>query len=171
MRRSHLAVISLSLLVIASDPIPPDWLIIRVLPFTRLVYRAEPEIDPAIVLSVIAVESMGNVDMVGAHGEIGPMQVMPRSWTGTVQQLQDELYNIRTGVNILEQNIEDYGLEDGLAYYNCGPRSLESACGDGYAELVMEHLPAFREALEGYEPRAYLWDAAGIRLWLEAWGY
>src|SRR3989337_2764611 len=98
---------------------------------------------------------MGDVDMIGSHGEIGPMQVVPRPWTGTVQQLQDELYNIRTGVNILEQNIEDYGLEDGLAYYNCGPRSLGSACGDGYAGLVMEHLPAFPGALEGDDARGH----------------
>jgi len=170
MRRS-LLVIALSLFVIASDPISPDWLIARVLPFTRLVYRAEPEVDPAVVLAVIAVESMGDVDMIGSHGEIGPMQVVPRPWTGTPEQLRDELYNIRTGVNILEQNVEDYGLEDGLAYYNCGPRSLMSRCGDAYAELVIEHVPAFREALEDYEPRPYLWDAPGIRAWLVDWGY
>ena len=149
----------------------PAWLIVQVLTFTRLIYRADPEVDPAIILAAIAVESIGNPLMIGEDGELGPMQVIPRSWTGTPEQLSDELYNIRTGVNILDQNVTDYGLWGGLAYYNCGPRSLESRCGDAYALLVMRHVEAFRRALWVYEPAAYLWDAPGIRAWLEDWGY
>ena len=114
---------------------------------------------------------MGDEAMIGLRGEIGPMQVMPRTWTGTPEQLSDALYNIRTGVNILDQNVADHGLRDGLAYYNCGVRSLESGCGNAYARLVMRHVPAFRDALGEYEPPSYLWDAPGIRTWLEDWGY
>ena len=149
----------------------PEWLVPQVMAYTRFVYRADPEIDPAIVLAVISVESMGNEFMVGSSGERGPMQVIPTSWTGTPEQLSDELYNIRTGVNLLEANIGDHGLRAGLAFYNCGPRSLEGRCGDDYAALVMNQAPVFRAALSEYEPPAHLWDAGGLRTWLEEWGY
>ena len=160
----------------ASSPTPippdlPDWLVPRVLLYTRMIYRTEPEVDPAVVLAVIAVESMGNEFMIGQDGELGPMQVRAVLWAGTREQLSDELYNIRTGVNILEENVAAHGLRDGLAFYNCGPRSLESRCGDAYAALVLRHVGVFQDALETYDPPDYLWDADGIRAWLEGWGY
>ena len=67
--RRSLLVIGLSLFVIAGAPVQ-GWVVAQVLPFVRLVYRAEPEVDPAIVLAVIAVESMGRTDLVSRSGAI-----------------------------------------------------------------------------------------------------
>jgi len=139
-------------------------------------YLSDPVLLP---LAVIAQESGGSPSLVSSDGfsTVGLMQISPRNKTYTATMLKNPAINIGLGINILNQTIQHYyetpldknradamslfyltpreRFDDpiflGLAAYNCGYTSLESALcksfgGPTYAELIYScWLPALEK--------------------------
>ena len=143
----------------AEDDPPPAWLIWNVTRWMPLVERWAPdfpELEHALVLAVIAQESQGfpYAESDDGHSSVGLMQVIPRSWTGTREQLLDPAFNIFVGMRMLNATIRKAGnVRTALGAYNCGFVSLEAdRChafgGYAYADRVLDHwLPVFRAEL------------------------
>jgi len=133
-----------------------------------------PELDPALVLAVMAQESQGfpYAQSGDRHGSIGLMQVIPRSWTGTRTQLLNPAYNLYVGMRMLNFSTQKWGVRLGLAHYNCSEEGVRNdACGSkgglNYADRILDYwVPVFR---------ATLWVRAGeddlIGDWLKDLGY
>jgi hypothetical protein len=133
----------------------PEWMVDEGMAWLYIMpagLRYEPLIDPALVLLVIVVETCGNPNYVGAHGEVGLMGIIPRSWT--LPDLRSDSVNVQQGSHmlavLLEQN--DWDERETLALYNCGKDKLEQdACGNGgyeYADVALPGLSLFQRRLE-----------------------
>ncbi len=142
------------------DP-PPEWLIWNVTRWMPLVERWSPDfpdLEHALVLSMIAQESQGFPDAESDDGysSVGLMQVIPRSWTGTRTQLLNPGFNIYVGMRMINATIKKSGgdVRRALALYNCGEKSLDAGkCysfgGWTYADRVLDYwLPTFRAELQ-----------------------
>lgn len=145
---------------LTSEAPPPEWLIRNTIRWLPLIERWEPDfsdLEPALVLAIIAQESQGFPDAEGSDGagSIGLMQIIARSWTGTRKQLLNPAYNIFVGMRMLTATIEKTGgdVRTAVAAYNCGFVSLEAGrCykfgGYTYADRVLEYwVPIFRTEL------------------------
>lgn len=130
----------------------------------RIVAEAKHfEIDLALVMAVIHVESRLNVFAVSPVGALGLMQIMPATgkelaerygvpWRGQ-QTLFDPHVNVKLGVAYLKQLSLRYGsVPVALAAYNWGPGHIDrrlrrgSALPKEYPRLVNEALVAARDA-------------------------
>jgi hypothetical protein len=140
------------------DEYLPQWLVPNVTRWLPLVERWHPdfpELDPALVLAVMAQESQGfpYIESTDGHNSVGLMQVIPRVWTGTESQLRNPAYNIYVGMKILSFSQDKWGTMLGLAHYNCSENSVaDDQCGTNgginYAKRVLEYwLPMFRAEL------------------------
>lgn len=140
------------------DEYLPNWLVPNVSRWLPLVHRWSPDfpnLEPALVLAVIAQESQGFhlSESTDGHNSIGLMQVIPRVWTGTQNQLREPPYNIYIGMKILDFSRAKWGTRLGLAHYNCSENGVEhDKCGNNggvhYAERVLSYwLPMFRAEL------------------------
>lgn len=95
----------------------------------------EHELDPAMVLSLVQVESRFRADVVSSAGAIGLMQVMPDT-AGFVarrklmrQDLKDPFVNLELGMIYLRALKDRYAGEDPyfhFAAYNMGPHRLDT---------------------------------------------
>lgn len=105
----------------------------------------QTKLTPAIVEAVIAAESSGNPNAVGKKGEVGLMQLMPR----TSEELglpagerTDPVKNRETGTRYLNQMVKKFGsVEKALAAYNWGPGNLEKAIaqhGENWMAVIPE---------------------------------
>lgn len=112
------------------------------------------ELDPALVLAVVYVESRFNAFAVSNRDAMGLMQIVPATgqelagelgipWLGP-QTLFDPIVNVRLGVAYLRQLSDRYGsLSTALAAYNWGPGRIDRRLSRGaplptiYAELVL----------------------------------
>ena len=163
----------------AQEKAPPEWLIRNVIQWLPLVERWHsyfPELDPAWVLGVIAQESQGFPYLEGEDdwNSIGLMQVIPRSWTGTVDQLKRPEFNIYIGMRMFSATLRqtDGNLRRALGAYNCGFVGLDAGrCGryGGYAyadRIIGYWVPVFRMRLTG---EAITPDRVGD--WLATLGY
>ena len=136
--RALLVLMLLPLLLGASTPYQPT--IERVYGWKSLVEEACPDMDPLLILSIIAQESNGNPKAIREEGSglesVGLMQIMTFSWRPSKEWLLVPKNNIEYGCRILRQ-IQDKGdLSYQLAIYNCGEvRVRENRCGPygGYA--------------------------------------
>ncbi|AIE85501.1 lytic transglycosylase domain-containing protein [Fimbriimonas ginsengisoli] len=84
-------------------------------------------VDPALIVSVIAVESMGDPNAVSRSGAMGLMQLMPATCSDYgVMQPFDPDQNIRGGASLLSRHSIRYNgdLRKVLAAYNAGPRHV-----------------------------------------------
>lgn len=104
--------------------------------------------DPILLLAVIQNESRFNPIVVGAHGEIGLMQIKPDTaewvakkarirWTGE-DMLRDPVANIRIGAAYLSMLRAKFGYEKDLylAAYNMGTRNLNRLLSsNGYPQI------------------------------------
>jgi len=93
-----------------------------------------------LIHAVIQVESNWNPDALSSAGAIGLMQVMPANATAygyQPDQLYDPEINIDLGIRILRENINIYGLKDGLAAYNGGPSKRHITVTQQYAQKVL----------------------------------
>lgn len=94
----------------------------------------------SLIKSVIQIESAWNPSAVSSAGAIGLMQVMPANAIAYGYQ-PDDLYNpeinIKLGADILRTEINNYGLVDGLAAYNGGPKNRKIAATQAYAQNVL----------------------------------
>lgn len=128
---------------------------------------AKEKMDPLFVLAVIETESEFNPRIVGSHGEIGLMQIMPDTaewiagknglpWKGK-KSLRDPAVNIRIGVTYLAFLREKF---EGTAYqyvaaYNMGPGNVRKLASldirpKEYSLRVMNNYYEFyQDLLEG----------------------
>ena len=148
----------------------------RWLPLIERWHPEFPDLDPAWILAIIAQESQGMPYVEGSDGanSIGLMQVISRSWTGTVEQLKRPEYNVFVGMRMLHAILDKAGgdIRLALAAYNCGWEGVESDdCGTHggleYADKVLKYwVPVFRAELV---VRAAEDDYIGA--WLAGLGY
>lgn len=119
------------------------------------------ELDPALVMAVMKVESGFRVNAVSPRGARGLMQVMPRvageltSGAVDANALEDPATNVRLGATILRSFINEYDgqLPRALAAYNMGSKRLKALLhSDGrlkdgdfrYARLVLSAAERYR---------------------------
>lgn len=104
----------------------------------------------------MAQESQGNpnAEADDAWGSTGLMQVGPRPWIGTREQLRNPSYNVYKGMDLLADTLrQSEDIRHALAGYNCGLKRLaEGLCGRyggwAYADKVLDYwLPVFRAEL------------------------
>jgi len=121
-------------------------------------YGMEQGVDPALIASVMTVESGGDATATGAAGEIGLMQIMPATgmWIARVtpEQLRQPGINIQTGAGYLVYCIHRKGgnIFAGVAGYNYGPdrvivegdRVLAPDVVLSYASAVTSLFPQYR---------------------------
>lgn len=161
------------------------WQLARITRWQSLADRVledYPDVPRIIVMGIIAQESQGDPRLVcdfNGMGEmcgVGLMQVVPRPWTGTKEQLFNPLFNIYNGVWILDsamkKAVSEYNYRPGdestraaLAAYNCGWESLhEDRCyyfgGWAYADKVINYwIPLLQGELNDEENFATFGDA------------
>ena len=97
-------------------------------------------LDTGLVVSIIIVESGGEVYARSHKGARGLMQVMPR-WAGPGEDLYDIETNIRLGTAILADNIGRWGFTRGVQAYFWGTGEPDGR----YITKVLE-------VMEGLEP-------------------
>lgn len=105
-------------------------------------------LDPAMILGQIFVESRGTVDAVGDGGcSFGLMQIQPKWWTSIMDQYgisQEELLtvegNVTVGCAIMKYLTTTYNYHDALTVYNTGSRLKEN----GYSTKVENAAKKFR---------------------------
>ena len=120
------------------------------------------EVDTALVLAVMHVESRFNVFAVSSVGALGLMQIMPATgkelaarygvpWSGQ-QTLFDPFVNVKLGVAYLrELSLRYDSVPTALAAYNWGPGAIDGRLRRGtalpteYSELVKQALTAARQ--------------------------
>ena len=121
-------------------------------------YGVEQGVDPALVASVMTVESGGDASAIGTAGEIGLMQIMPSTgyWIANVtpEQLRQPGINIQTGAGYIRYCIDRKGgnIAAGVAGYNYGPDRVAVQNGTviappvvlRYAASVMGLFPEYR---------------------------
>lgn len=96
-------------------------------------------VPPVIISSVIRRESAWNPNAVGSSGEIGLMQIMPK----TAQYLKignsfNPEENIRGGAKYLSELYNKYGnWRDALSHYNAG---FNLGAGRKYADTVLQYV-------------------------------
>lgn len=118
-------------------------------------------LDPALVLSVMAAESGGVHGLVSSAGACGLMQVIPRHYHelsasdichSRVGNIYQGMYILRWALDFAEQ--EGLPLEYGVAFYNCSVDGvMNDRCGSqgglNYAESVLNFwYPRIEQALE-----------------------
>src|SRR5208282_394123 len=95
--------------------------------FPHIVYAVtdaarEHGLRPQLLAAVVAVESRCDALSVSWKGAIGITQVMPHVWTGQFDfqnrfNLFNENDNLAVGSTILQHEIKQYGLRNGLEHY------------------------------------------------------
>lgn len=100
----------------------------------------EHQVDPNMVLSVMATESAFQADAVSPRGALGPMQVMPNTARELGYNPSNLHQNIEAGTVYLGMMLSKYrdrknGVELALAAYNAGPGAVARYGG----------VPPFRE--------------------------
>lgn len=103
-------------------------------------------VDPRLVAAVITVETDWNPDLVGLHGELGLMQILPTTGTYLARlaglatyDLTDPATNVELGTWYLAELISQYGdLPRALAAYNGGPSAVDSWETNLYARKVLK---------------------------------
>lgn len=143
----------------------------RVMAYAGLMmkYGMEQGVDPALIASVITVESSGIEGAVGSSGEVGLMQIMPTTgaWVAdvTAEQLLDPAINIQTGTAYLRYCIDrkDGNGPAGVAAYNYGPDRVVMEGGNliiptvvrDYVDRVFALLEPYREMFRRVMGNAY----------------
>lgn len=106
------------------------------------------EINPAIVISMIKLESNYTIDIIGDKGNsFGLMQIQPRWHSDRIERLGctdllDPYQNVTVGIDILRELIESgKGIEWALMAYNGGPGYANKKAASGllsdYAKEVL----------------------------------
>lgn len=130
---------------------------------------AKEGMDPLFVLAVIETESEFNPHIIGNHGEIGLMQIMPDtaewiagknglSWRGK-ESLRDPATNIKIGVSYLAFLREKFEgtAHQYVAAYNMGPGNVRKLASldirpKEYSMRVMNNYYGFYQNLVEREP-------------------
>ena len=105
-------------------------------------------VDPAIVISIIEIESGYNAAAIGDDGDsIGLMQIQPKWWSERMAELGatdllNPYHNVTIGIDILADKLsEDQGVEWALMAYNGGAQYANEMTASGqvsdYAITIM----------------------------------
>lgn len=98
-------------------------------------------VPPAIVRSVVDVESRGNPRALGKSGDVGLMQLTPVIYKSDKYKADpwNPEQNINSGTKFLSDLYKQYGnWKDALAHYNAGNReSVRTSKGYAYADKVL----------------------------------
>lgn len=90
-------------------------------------YAIQNGIDPKIALSVVAVESGFNPNVIGVTGDVGLFQLNPKSFPGySIKQLKDPTLNIELGIKYLAKMKKECKYKDNnewLICWNYGPKN------------------------------------------------
>lgn len=126
-------------------------------------------VEPALIASMIAVESGGRPNAQGAAGEFGLMQILPSTAEGECKLQPHELLepakNIACGVSYLRGMIDRFDgtakpiyVGIGVAAYNCGPGNVRwdamtsglvvPASTKRYVAKVLGGVPRFRQLFQ-----------------------
>ena len=127
----------------------------------RIIDWEELELDPILMLSIIAAESGGDWTLVSYAGACGLAQVIPQPWyvLGESQICNSNVGNLYMGMYILRWSLdlaekEGLPLEYGVAFYNCSYDGvMTDMCGTKgglhYSDNVLNFwYPRFVLALE-----------------------
>lgn len=143
--------------------ITTEHILNHVMPWGVIVqnYRQDSDPEIALILSVMAAESMGDPYVVSYAGACGVMQVIWKPWFGVSKSAlcNDSKVNIMVGIRILRGALGlaiDKGLEEryGIAYYNCSIEGVHTdRCGSQgglyYADKVLDFwLPRVQERID-----------------------
>lgn len=98
-------------------------------------------VPPAIVRSVVDVESRGNPRALGKNGDVGLMQLTPVIYKSDKYKADpwNPEQNINSGTKFLADLYKQYGnWKDALSHYNAGNReSVRTTKGYAYADKVL----------------------------------
>lgn len=111
--------------------------------------------DPALVSSVIMVESGGNPKVVGTHGEVGLMQVMPSNCGVTRKKLFDPRENIYCGVSYLRLMEQECKHKNDFTHLLCYNLGVAKASKVRYPKLF----PYYKKVMAHYKQMADLFKA------------
>ena len=123
------------------------------------------DLDPALVISVIRVESRFKKDAVSHSNACGLMQVLPQYTKNpklSCEDLKDPKTNIAVGAKKLNFWIYKYGkgkIRTGLCGYNAGFRCKgenKNKAYYGYAVSVLKHRKRIRKEYEKMKNECYL---------------
>ena len=106
------------------------------LPVSTAFAARENHVSVRLVAAQVVAESSCNPDAVSDKGAIGLMQVNPKYWPYSRQELRDPARNLQVGTAILASYIRQTGsVRDGLRhYYGIGSDPSES---DAYADKIL----------------------------------
>jgi soluble lytic murein transglycosylase-like protein len=100
-------------------------MIIKMITMYSLAYN----IDPKIALSVVAVESGFNPNVIGITGDVGLFQLNPKSFPNySIKQLKDPTLNIELGIKYLAKMKKECKYKDNnewLVCYNYGIKNTK----------------------------------------------
>jgi soluble lytic murein transglycosylase-like protein len=127
------------------------------LPFEPVIHAVarKHKVRPALVKSIVAVESGFNAKATSSRGAVGLMQVMPATAEkyGCNPRVPEE--NIEAGTRYLGELIQKYaqhpnGLSRAIAAYNAGPSTVDRYQGippfketQGFVVRVLAHMKRF----------------------------
>lgn len=135
-----------------AEAISANWKVERSLMYLKGIDAVNEQygydLDPLLVVTIIAAESGGDYMAVSAAGAVGPMQVVPKPWYPySATDLKTSTWaNLIVGMKILRTVIDRYpgDLRFALAVYNCLPENvLADRCGTRgglhYADAVLDY--------------------------------
>jgi soluble lytic murein transglycosylase-like protein len=117
-----------------------------------IAYSAKYNVDPTLVVAVIAAESRFNPNARSYKGAMGLGQLMPATAAAHNVDAWDPIENLHLAVRIIRKNLDKYGGDwnKALAAYNAGTGSVDRHGG----------VPPYRET------RNYLWKIYEYWCWL-----
>lgn len=101
-------------------------------------------ICPEVLMAIIETESNGDASAIGADGDTGLCQIIPRFSNYSQKELLDAKTNIYACAEILSRYGTEYELTDALCAYNCGPysKTFKKIVGTGemteYAKKIID---------------------------------
>lgn len=98
-------------------------------------------IDPRLAAATVAVESGCNGMAISSRGAIGYMQVMPKIWNTKYDctktyNLLNRHDNIQVGTSILAENIQKFGVTEGVRRYQ-GTGTDCPTCDGAYTDKIL----------------------------------
>src|SRR5262245_18826962 len=133
-------------------------------------YAKQYQLDPALLLAVIKVESDFRQDVISSRGAVGLMQLMPQTAVSVgVTDMNDPLQNIRGGAVHLRQLLNFYrgDIALSLAAYNAGIHRVkrhkisENPQARAYVRKVLKHYHSYQGTIATIKVASYTagnWD-------------
>lgn len=117
--------------------------------FTQAINKAAKayRIEPAVISTVVKIESSCDPNAKGGRGEIGLMQIKPATAIGLgadPKKLSHPAYNVQIGTKYLRQQYDKFGSWEGAVLaYNRGPNEASKLIEDGFKPREHWHVQKF----------------------------